>query len=67
MNDRKQWEHLNGLQLLLADLMANKDLNNNGLSKMLDEVRCNDAPIGNHFYYRKSFFVGVQFGIVQYA
>lgn len=38
MDDKKQWELLNGLQLILADLMSNKDLTNNSLSKMLDEV-----------------------------
>lgn len=36
--DKKQWEYLNGLQVMLADLMANKDYSNNGLSKTMDEV-----------------------------
>lgn len=38
INDKKQWEHLNSLQLILADLMAHKDFNQSGVSKMLDEV-----------------------------
>ncbi|XP_037047670.1 uncharacterized protein LOC119082296 [Bradysia coprophila] len=38
MDDKKQWEFLNGLQLILADLMSNKDLNSNSISKMLDET-----------------------------
>lgn len=49
--DRKQWEHLNGLQIMLADLMANKYFSNNGLSKMLDEVRLTNDRIMYIFMY----------------
>lgn len=45
INDRKQWEHLNGIQLLLADLISNKDFNNTGLSKTLDEVRFSNMQV----------------------